>query len=428
MLPEKISRILAAAVDGELTPRQQRAVDRLLRENDEARQMYKMLKGDSGRLKALPREALPAHFSSQVLQAVGERPTPMPKAVGQVAQKYLPMWAIMSAAAAVMFAISLGTYMIAISVEQQKASQIAGPSSPKTEPKPPAPAAETKTPVIAKHPSTPAPEIVEPLPAPRDGDLLAVDPPVELPETAEPENDNRLAIPFNPKIELFTVGMPKLPPILPVRDLDRLHTAVLKDSMNGQDALHLDLFTKDANKSFDLIQKVLAAQGKKLFVEALAQYRLRMKLKTNYVFYSETLSQDDVTKLLSALAVEEKKAEARKDPQLEKLVVMPLTWTSQRTIALLLGVEPKSILPKSKPAAGLDIQKPISDDTTSSLAKALSEKEKAAKAKDSVLIGLSFNPIRPNPAFSKEVREFLATRKARRPGTLPVMIVVRNLD
>src|SRR4029079_826884 len=118
----------------------------------------------------------------------------------------------------------------------------------------------------------------------------------------------------------------KLPPILPVRDLDRLHAAWLKDSMNGQEALHLDLFSKDANKSFDLIQKVLAAQGKRTFVEALAQYRLRMKLKTNYVFYSETLTQDDVTKLLSALAVEEKKAEVRKDSQLEKLVVMPLAW------------------------------------------------------------------------------------------------------
>lgn len=428
MLPEKISRILAAAIDGELTPRQQRGVERLLRQNEEARQLYQMLKGDSGRLKALPRESLPAHFSSQVLQSVGERPAPMAQVAGRTAQKYLPMWAIMSAAAAVMFAISLGTYLIAISVEQQKAAQIAGPSSPKTEPKPPAPAAETPTPIIANNSSRPAPDVAEPLPSPRDDDLLAVDPPVELPETVEPQNDNRLAIPFNPKIELFTVGMPKLPPILPVRELDRLHTAVLKESMNGQEALHLDLFTRDANKSFDLIHKVLSAQGKKTFVEALAQYRLRMKLKTNYVLYSETLSQDDVTKLFAALAVEEKKAEARKDAQLEKLVVMPLAWTSQRTMAMLLGVEPKSILPKSKPAAGLDIQKPISDSTATSLAKALAEKEKAAKAKDSVLIGLSFNPIRPNPAFSKEVREFLATRKARRPGTLPVMIVVRNLD
>ena len=429
MLSERISRILAAAVDGELTPRQRRAVDRLLLENEEARQMYKHLKRDSERLKKLPRRTPPAHLSSQVLQAVGSQPTPLPRAVGQVAQRYLPMWAIVAAAAAVMLAISLGTYLIAVSVEQQKLNQQAAERNHNVTPAP-APH-DSQMPPVADTPRRVTPEVVEILPSPRDEDLVAAEPPIELPEAVEPQNDNRLAIPFNPKIELFTVGMPKLPPILPVRELDRLHNSLLKDSMQGQEALHLDLFTKDANKSFDLIQKVLAGQGKKLIVEALARQRMQRKLKTNYVFYSESLSTYDLAKLFAALAAEEKKAEARKEAQLEKLVVMPLSPSSQRTMAMLLGVDPKIFLPKSKPAAGLDLHKPISDDTTNSLAKALAEKEKAgstAKPSPAVLIGLSFNPVRPNPAFSKEVREFLATRKDRRPGALPVMIVVRNLD
>ena len=159
-------------------------------------------------------------------------------------------------------------------------------------------------------------------------------------------------------------------------------------------------------------------------VEALAQLRLQQKVKTNYVFFTEVFSADEISKLFATLAREDKKAEARKDAQLEKLVVMPLSATSQRTLAQLLGADPKTFLPKAKPAAVLDPEKPLSDDTAAALAKALAEKDKNGPH----VIALSYNPIRPNPVSSKEMREFLAARKERKRDAVPVMIVLRNME
>jgi hypothetical protein len=131
-----------------------------------------------------------------------------------------------------------------------------------------------------------------------------------------------------------------------------------------------------------------------------------------------------VEKLLEALAVEERKNES---PQLEKLVAVPMSAVDQKTLAALLGIDLKLLNLKSKPAERLDPQKPLSDSTADKLAKAL-EKQPGTKPSDGMMLALSYNPVRPKPELSKEVREFLAARKDRRPGTIAVMLVIRNID
>jgi len=423
MLSDRVKELICRAVDGDLSDRQRRALQKLLLESEEARGLFHRLRLDAQRLKNLPRKELPAHFSTEVVRSLGHEPTIRPSSVSEATQKYLPMWANLVAALAVLVAVSAGTYIVVTLDQQQKAARESA------ERKPPAPAPD----LSPKH-SAPGPEVahqnhkdetpgVETLPRPREEEVASAPLP-ELPEAQEPDNKAALTVPFNRTLDLFKVEMPKLPPIMAVRELDKALKAELRKSLTGEDAVHLDLFCKDANKGVERVLQALRGQGRRVLVEALAHQRLQAKVKTNYVIFAETLTPADVEKLLEALAVEERKNES---PQLEKLVAVPMSAVDQKTLAALLGIDLKLLNLKSKPAERLDPQKPLSDSTADKLAKAL-EKQPGTKPSDGMMLALSYNPVRPKPELSKEVREFLAARKDRRPGTIAVMLVIRNID
>src|SRR5437660_9884360 len=100
MLSEPLRQLLTAYVDGELSNRQRRAVQRLLRRSAEARTLLRQLQEDSARLRALPRQHLDDEFSSRVLRAVGRsRPQGRPRVAAAPAS--FPMWSGFAAAAAV---------------------------------------------------------------------------------------------------------------------------------------------------------------------------------------------------------------------------------------------------------------------------------------------------------------------------------------
>ena len=98
---------------------------------------------------------------------------------------------------------------------------------------------------------------------------------------------------------------------------------------------------------------------------------------------------------------------------------------SQKTLSQLLGVDPKWFQPK-KP---IDPNKLI-DSTLEKLAqvngKARTTPPVAAKPGEQSVLVLSFNPIRPNPASSKEVKQFLDQRKDRKPNAVPLLIILRT--
>src|SRR5262245_51071044 len=116
MLPDRLTKLLTAYVDGELTSRQRRSVLRLLQRSPEARRLFKRLKGDSMILQALPRRKLQMDLSGSVLLTINARsiqlrpeacpplPPPRPK---QPWKKWL---AIGGVAAAVLVAVATISY------------------------------------------------------------------------------------------------------------------------------------------------------------------------------------------------------------------------------------------------------------------------------------------------------------------------------
>jgi hypothetical protein len=428
MLSERVQELLSAAVDGQLSDRERRKLDKVLRESAEARDYLHRLRQDSKRLRNLPRKTLPAAFSSQVLQKLNPAGrSSVPASVARTAQKYLPMWANLVAALAVMLALAVGTYLVVSLSEQQRARNTA-----EKEAKPAAPSVPLSsdlTPNIVQTPNRKTDVTPDSLPMPRPeiADDFAAIPMPELPEAPELENKSALTVPFNPKLELFKVEMPKLPPIVPIREFEQAAQRTLfVDAVKAEDAVHLDLFCKDANKSFERVLAILKSQGHRTLVEALAQYRLQARAKTNYVVFADSISSDDVVRLFTAFSGEERKTDAR---LMEKVVVTGMSLADQKTLGALLGIDPKSFNVKPKvPTTKLDPQKPLTDNTAENLERMLAEKNGGPKNGDRWMLALSYNPVRPNPVLSREVREYLAARKERKAGTISMMLVIRNVD
>src|SRR5262245_23345326 len=116
MLPDRLSKLLTAYVDGELNSRQRRTVVRLLQRSPEARRLFKKLKGDSMILRGLPRRKLNMDLSGSVLLTINARniqlrPEACPPIPKPAAQRPWKKWlALFAVAALVLLAIGTASY------------------------------------------------------------------------------------------------------------------------------------------------------------------------------------------------------------------------------------------------------------------------------------------------------------------------------
>jgi anti-sigma factor RsiW len=78
MLPERVTQLLTAYIDGELSSRKRRAVDRLLRKSSEARNLLNKMQQDSMILRHLPRKKMRADLSKTVLTTLDLRGIKLP--------------------------------------------------------------------------------------------------------------------------------------------------------------------------------------------------------------------------------------------------------------------------------------------------------------------------------------------------------------
>lgn len=425
MLSDRVKRLLTAAVDGELDQVERRALQKALQQSEDARQLYQQLKRDAELLRDLPRQSLPPHFSCNVLQAIGASSRATPSSLGNSPKRFsLPLWANLAAAAAVMIAVCAGTYLIMVLNDQEKTAAVAKGTNQKLPPEMIAgPTPDLPAPPVLAKDTTPDLPVVPDEPPKKPADVAVAAKPPEA-KVVEPDSSDVLTIQFIPKLGMFaTVSITDVPPVFSLRDVDDARAKAFHDSLNRHDALHLDLFCRDTTKAFDRLQAVMKARGQKLSVDAVAQERFNRKLKTHYLFYTESLTADEAAKLFQALAADDKKAEARKDAAFDKLVVKSLSGDSLKTLSQLLGVDAKWFQPK-KSTSAIDPNKLI-ESTAEKLSQVNGKARPPAAAEQAVLV-LSFNPIRPNPSSSKEVKQFLDQRRDRRPGAVPVLIILRT--
>jgi len=425
-----VRELLTAAVDGELTPAERKAARRLLRESEAARVVYTQLKADAARLKKLPRLPAPADLADNVLAVINDRamtPTPLPPG-GRPGSRFnwgwLPIWANMAAAAGVMVAISLGSYLYFAASQQQADSQNAAVAH--------LPAVRPADHDLARVPAdrVPGPETGD-TPKPGSEAVVRHDPPAPergpTPRIA-PGPDSLLAPPQDvPEIEPFQPDKIRLSHLIRLHDLtDAEARKKLTAEMKKDELIRLDLFCQATPKALDHVLAALKARGISTVTDGFAQDRLRRNAPTELMIFTEALTPDEVAQFMAALGAEDKKGAG----QFDTLVAAPFLGEDLVKLGKLLGVpNVTSKLPKAK--TGMDIRKPLPEGTADHVAASLSgmggSSPTPPKAERMAVV-VAYSPANANPAASREIKQFVERRGDRKPDAKPLMLVLKIIS
>jgi hypothetical protein len=399
MLSEQFRQLLTAYVDGELSNRQTRAVQRLLRRSSEARALLRKLQEDSARLRGLPRQRLDDQFVSRVLQAIDHRP---PRRL-PVRPPVPPQWAAFAAAAAVLLAVSLGSFLYFAQSPHETVPD--GPLVQNNQPEP-------------KPESLPtAPDIKN------DDKAVAATPAPSVPNVAEPSGPEHLDMPLvqnddvkekNPADGVITQETPLpgmemfkphvvAPPFALLEDVRTLQADKLRTQFGSETTLRIELPCADTARGFKRLQGALKDAGITLAIDAAAQNRLdKPRLRSNYVIFVEDVTADELARFLARVGSEDKKAAEAKpkpDGQFSKMVVNRLSDADRKELAVVLHVEARQL------QTGPD---------------------KPGKGTERLALAVTYNPERPR-ANSPEVKRYLDNRKPARSGAVQALLVLREM-
>lgn len=417
MLPERVTQLLSAYVDGELSARERRAVSRLLRKSAEARAMLHQMKQDSMVLRKLPRKKTQLDLSGSVMGTISLRNLQLPKIENPVplsprgsASRRRPLWLKVSAAALLLCAVGLASYFVVSLVLDGPGAQNTGPHSTNPD-------------------------------DPRRGHgqgLPDVPPPV-ITVLHEPENSTPAKDGSDRKDERLTLGLlkppafvtpvPRLMQILTLRDLEQTaRLNQLTEELSQDDASRLDLFClTDTSRALDRVQAVFKANNVTLRIDPYAQARMKQKLKTNLAIYSEELSPEELAAILQQLAADDKKPG---HGNFDKLTVNP---TTPADLARALGGEADFFQqPERTGPLGVDLTQDVSSKTGSHIVQALTGKGTRRPTanmppdpntpRQAVLVPYSAKP----EGLFQEIRNLVDSRKGWRPGAVQVLWVLWN--
>ncbi len=416
MLPDRSLQLLTAYVDGELSPRQRRLVERLLQSSPEARQLLRQLQQDAQQLQQLPRPTLPHDLSRPVLQTIVQRGL-TPTQSAQVNQRRrVPFWRGVAAAAAVLLGLGLGSFWyFARPLPSSTNGELArGPEQVEPIPertgdplplpdKVSLPEKVAQSPILP-NPAKPIPSVKPETPAPAEKDRIAQKnktprkPPKVEPDPAPPRPSNGPVLTDRgmEQVNIKVVTREQLAPplILDVSDLaQEAGRQKLLAELGKGPAFQLEFPVHQTTRAMERLQAACKTAGVHLTLDQLAQVRLKKPtVRTNYVCFLETTNPTDLVKLLQQFARIDRLAPTRKPPTesvLDRLVVARLDWGG--LIDLL----------------GPTIQAPPGQGNPGGLV-------------------VTLPPDRPSRS-SPEVRTFLNNRKTAPAGALRVMIVLRSI-
>jgi hypothetical protein len=443
MLPERQVRLLTAYVDGELNTPQRRQVSRLLRRSPEARALLRSLQDDSRQIHNLPRLPAPVDLCGPILAAIGPTRPRLVNRPRPVRATY-PAWTGWAAAAAVLLAVGMGTFLTCIDTPTRGPGQTANQGTT-TQPD----VGKGQPSVLDKHvarSTSPGKATEEPGP----------NPPVDVPGPQRKQDDSNeksstptiqstpvpdrpegpvLAAPDTkgpaPRMERVELALPIIHELF---DLDRPENArKLREQLVTAPSFRIELLARDASRGLQRLRLAATSQKLSLVLDPIAQARLRKpQFRHDFALFVENITPADLVALLRAVARADrlssdnrKSAERRFDGS---VVVKELSSWDRKELADLLGVDPttnRPAPPKTQP--GLDIRRSLGEQTGTDVADVLAGKRAPRPGTSQPDQAILVLPLSSPRSRSKEVRQFLDQRKPARTGTLQVFLVLRNL-
>lgn len=429
MKPANLRELLTAAIDGELTPAERKVAQRALRQSEAARQLLAQLKADAARLKKLPRVSAPSELAENVLGAIRERaimPTPLPPASRRSRFDWtvLSVWVNVATAVAVLLVISFASFMYfdASREYEAKLDLVRYEAKQRT--------------LLPDGPGAARPNLVERGPQPKEitpeiGVVRRLpDPSPEIgPIPREVVADIRVAPPKDPlpEIEHFDLNKIRISQFFDIHELstDEKARKKLAAEMKKDELIRLDLFCQATPKALELVSAGFKTRGITVITDSFVQERLKKKLATELVIFTEAMSPEEVSQLLTALGSDDAKSGAG---EFETVVAAPFLPGDLTRLGQLLGIP--NVLPK--PAGGkekVDITKPLQAGTAKELAEAMAKMGTGTgqpPKPEKVAVIVAYSPMNPHPTASKEIKQFLDRRSDRKSDAKPLMLVLRT--
>ncbi len=422
MLTELQRELISHAVGGRLLPAEEVAFRALLSDSCDAVALFQTLQSQATRLHALPRAALPARRTANILRAIAAAPAPVaPSVTVRVPARPGRSWLPYAVAASTLLAVTGASFWAA----QQSARP--GANRPTETARLPAVNSldpSVKPALIASRPAD-LPETG--LPTPREAtpiELARVESP-SLPELAPelaPEPRVRPAGEivgsgaFQQRPNLATLDI-RLPILTTASKLDLPEVRTLTAAEVGSSpAVRLDLFSRDTLRGIQALQTAATNAGVTVAVDGLTAERIKKNQALVWAVYAESLTADDLAKWLDQVAILNR--EAGKDAPFGAAHLTTAAGPESRDLRDLLGVEPN--FSKRIVAA---VPNSVKASTVDQVALAMGKPVKAA-----ILLTYAPASARTTPTASAEVKAFLTGRGDRKAGTTPVLIVVRTTN
>ncbi len=404
MLTDPQRHLIAAAVDGRLTPSEQHAFRGLVAESRDALALFQTLQSQAARLSAMPKAQLPRDRTAKILQAVAQAVPPTARPVTpRVPVPAKRSWLPYAVAASTLLAVSSGSFWFAQT--REPVCKLPHPDSSEVTPS----VAVAQLPTVTPDAELPAPREVAP------AQLAVVEPEVIVEVAPEPRvrqaGDIVGSGAFQQRPNLAALDI-RLPVLTAASKLDSPEVRQLTlAEFKAAPALRIDLFSRDSLRGVQALQVAAKNAGVAVAVDGLTAERIKKSLPLAWAFYAESLTPDDLAKLLDQVAVLNR--DAGKDAPFGATHVTAAGVSEARDLKELLGVEPAFLKRAATPVA---LNASTADRVAANLAK---------PGKAGVLLTFSPASARTAPAASAEVRGYLAGRGERKPGTTPVLIVVR---
>jgi hypothetical protein len=195
---------------------------------------------------------------------------------------------------------------------------------------------------------------------------------------------------------------------------------LLADRLEKEPAVHLDLTVLNNAAAVAQLRELFKGQGIKLLVDARvdAEFKQALPSPAGYLVYAENMRADELKTILQQLGGQPKNPAAAK-PNFKSMVVTSISSADRQNLSALLGVDAKELAAPAAP------DKPNLFDVDIIEAPAGKNKQPApAPRLDRFAMVLASQPVRG--AASAEVKAFLAGRQQLRPGTLQVLLVIRQ--
>jgi hypothetical protein len=205
----------------------------------------------------------------------------------------------------------------------------------------------------------------------------------------------------------------------------------LREQLSKAGAFRVELPARDATRGLERLRKALSALKTNLVLDPNAQVRLRKPgWRTDFAVYLEGVSPETLAEALRRVGQADRAAAQKKASEMYlegPLVVRELTRWDQRDMKELLGVSPLLSHSGPKPPP-VDIRKPLDELTGKQVADALEGRGVPRPGSKASTPGRGIVLMLGGPrGKSAELKKFLESRGPVRPGTIQVLLVLRNV-